>query len=199
MTEYRWTTCMIVTGALATWLGCSQGADPSELPPAASQGGEATPIEPAELDGQSDEQILGIVTVVDATEIEQAQLARVRAQSPQVREFADLLIRKHGASVDELARIAKTNDMTSEAGSISRALTAQGDQSLDTLRAADEATFDEVYLKLEIDRHREFLSLLNGRLLPDVDNEALLHQLQAARDSAQDQLMHAEKLVTRLK
>lgn len=198
MTMPRSTTCAVACCALVTWFGCSQGSESLERPPGATQGGEATPIVPSEAEDQSDERILAILGAMVRTEIEHGQLALERAQSPQVREFADSLVQKHSASEDEVTRIATTNGMTAQSGRISRELSAKANHSLQTLSAADAATFDEVFLELQIGQHREFLSWLNTRLLPDVDTEALLHQMQAMRDSAEQDLMRAEKLASQL-
>ena len=194
----RSTTSAVLVCALITWIGCSQGPEPSTLPPAATQGDEAAPVEPIELEDQDDEQTLAILAAMDQTQIAHGQLALERSQSPQVRDFAESMVQKHSASKEEIARIATTNGLTVEAGAISRELSANADHDLQTLSAADPTTFDEVYVKLQIDHYREFLSLLNGRLLPDADNEALLHRLQACRDAAEEHLRRAEKLAAQL-
>ena len=185
--------------ALVTWVGCSRSMESSEAPPAASQGDEATPVEPSELDSQSDEEILAILATVDGAEIEQGRLALERAQSPHVREFAGSLVHNHGAWKDEATQVGTTNEMPIETSPLSRELNARATQRLQTLRSADAAVFDRVYVELQVDQHREFLSLLNSRLLTDVDNEALLHQLQAVRDSVADHLTYAEQLARKLR
>lgn len=198
MTTLQSTTHTALVCMLVTWVGCSRGAESSELPPAASQGGEATPAEPSGLEEQSDEQILATLTAMDQTEIAHGQLALERSESPQVREFAESMVQKHSASRDVIARIATESGLIAEAGPISRELSVKAIHDLQTLSAADAAIFDEVFVKLQIDQHREFLSVLTGRLLPDADNETLLHQLQATRDSLEEHLMRAEKLAAQL-
>jgi len=181
--------------ALAGSTGCSSSSQ-STAAPAASQGGEATPAAPSGSAAQapSDEEIISIVTIIDNAEIEQGRLALEKAQSPRVREYATAMIEKHTASKDEAAQIAATNELTPETSALSSELQAKGADTLQTLRATEPAAFDRAYIQAQVQQHREFLDLLDQRLLPNADNEALLHELQAIRDSVREHLKHAQDL-----
>jgi putative membrane protein len=190
---------LVGTLGLAAATGCSV-AD-NEPQPAASQGGEATPSEPGQANASaspSDPQILFILSTVDSAEIEQAQLALNKAQSPRVREFASSMIQQHTASREEGAQIASTNSLTPESSPAAAELQQKAAQTLNKLSAVEPSAFDRQYMQVQVEQHGEVLNMLKTRLIPAADTEALAHQLRATQEMVQMHHKHAQELATTL-
>lgn len=91
-------------------------------------------------------------------EVELGQLASQRAQSPQVKEFAQMMVRDHSAAGAELKQAVRTHEIETPTG-----LDAEHRQLKDRLSSLSGADFDREYMKAMVDGHKEVKSLLEDR------------------------------------
>ena len=102
----------------------------------------------------------GFVAAVGASdlyEIQSSALARGKAQSAELRSYAQRLEREHGASSGELKAAA------AKAGvSASPALDAEKQGMLDQLKGASGAAFDAMYIDQQRLAHQKTLMLLQN-------------------------------------
>ncbi len=91
-------------------------------------------------------------------EVELGKLASERAQSQDVKQFAQMMIRDHTRSGNELEQAVRQHDVTT-----SKEMDQKHQQLLTKLRALRGAEFDREYMKAMVDGHREVKSMLEKR------------------------------------
>jgi putative membrane protein len=155
--------------------GGSGGAD---APPAA---GAATPTDRA-----------GYVTQAAASdlyEIQSSQIAQSKAQRPEVREFAQMLITHHTQTTAALTAAARASGMTPPPP----ALTPMHREMIEQLQTAAAAGFDELYLGQQVPAHEMALAL-HQTYASDGDTPALRTAATAAVPIIQQHLTRAREL-----
>jgi putative membrane protein len=143
-----------------------------------------------------DAQIAKITDGVNSAEIEQATLARERAQNPEVRRFASMMIEHHGeARVEQAALKLQTADSP-----LAQQLSEESKMTLESLRAKRGADFDRAYLDAQVAGHQKVLETIGRVLAPQAQTPALrtylteleptvsrhLQQARSARDALQN-------------
>jgi putative membrane protein len=112
----------------------------------------------------------------DLFEIRSSELALTRAQRPELREFAQMLITHHTQSQEQLWDAARASGMirTQE-----RVLPPPMQQMIDELQQASGADFDRLYLRQQVAAHEMALTLHRG-----YETEGDARPLRAAARSA---------------
>lgn len=91
-------------------------------------------------------------------EVQLGQLAAERASSPDVKNFAQMMVRDHSKAGDELKRTVSGRDVQ---------LPAQLDEKhrdkLEKLRQLQGAEFDREYMQTMVDGHEDVVDLLGDR------------------------------------
>jgi putative membrane protein len=90
----------------------------------------------------------------DLFEIQSSQLATSRAQNPDVRAFAQMLIEHHTATTQQLTAAA-----TAAGTPPSPALMPMQAEMIEQLQGANGAEFDRVYLRQQVPAHEMALAL----------------------------------------
>ncbi|GAB1719153.1 MAG: hypothetical protein NTAFB09_08840 [Nitrosospira sp.] len=120
-----------------------------------------------------DGQIADVILTASSLSIEAAQLARLKARSAAVRQYAGKIIAEHGHVNDSLSRLVKKIDVVRENNPISSALKADGKADLEKLRSLHGKAFDEAYVKQEIVLYQDVLDTIDNRLMPNARREEL--------------------------
>lgn len=190
-------TCVTVVAlGLGAANGCSKGSSTSESP-GASQGSEATPAEPSESGRNAaltDGEIVQILATVDNGEIAQAQVALTKTSTPQVRDFANMMISQHTTSKQRASDLATQTKIVPSPSAQANQLQTKGAKMLETLNAADPSDFDKMYIQSQIDQHKEVLEMLNDKLIPAAKDPTLKQQLTETQNMVQHHIDQAEKI-----
>jgi putative membrane protein len=96
-------------------------------------------------------------TMAGNAEVELGQLAGQRAQNPQVKEFAQMMVRDHSKAGAELKQAVSGHIETPDG------LDAEHRQLKDRLSSLSGADFDREYMKAMVDGHKEVKSMLQDR------------------------------------
>ena len=150
-----------------------------DAPPAA--GGAATPTDRA-----------GYVTQASASdlyEIQSSQIALTKAQRPEVREFAQMLITHHTQTTAALTAAARASGMTPPPP----ALTPMHREMIEQLQTAAAAGFDQLYVGQQVPAHEMALAL-HQTYAADGDTPALRTAATAAVPIIQQHLTRARQL-----
>jgi putative membrane protein len=91
-------------------------------------------------------------------EVKLGQLAAERAQSSQVKEFAQMMVRDHTKAGNELKQAVSRHDVSLPTG-----LDDEHQRLYDRLSRLRGAEFDREYMKAMVDGHMKVVSLLEGR------------------------------------
>lgn len=161
---------------------------------ASSAGGEGGAVTAELTDGE----ILQVVETANAGEVEQGELAAGRAQDAAVVAFAELMVTEHNAALEDGEDVAADTGIEPEESSLSQMLAAESDATIATLEETDEAEFDLAYMQAQVTVHQKVLALLDERLIPQADDEALVTYLEDVRTHVENHLSEAEDIVADL-
>lgn len=152
---------------------------------------EAAASAAPEAPALSDEQIAAITEAANSAEIAQAKLAQSRSHDADVKRFAAMMIKHHGAAK---AKQAKLKLPTAESRD-SSALEAEASSTLDALKKKDSGkAFDKAYIDAQVDAHQKVLDTITGKLLPSVKNAELKAYLDEIKPRVEEHLKEAKAL-----
>lgn len=138
----------------------------------------------------SDAEILHVLGVANAGEIEAAELAESRASDQAVIDYAEAMIAEHTGAQDEVDGVAEALELTPEASTISGTLAEASTMALALLEDASEEEFDVVYMESQVAMHAQVLSLVEG-MLEGADAEELTSLLETLQSVIQAHHDHA--------
>jgi len=101
-----------------------------------------------------------------------AQLAVERGHSKDVRDFAGVLVREHGMA-RQMAREVATQIHVTLKPSDDGPRHAEHDKIVKALKDRPDIAFDILFVRHEVDYHKELVDLINKTWLPAAQNEDL--------------------------
>ncbi len=147
----------------------------------------------------SNSQIVGDLVALNQNEINASKLARTRAECPQVKAYANFLLREHTKNLNETVRIAKRIKSPAQESPTSQSLTNQGKAEAAELSPLSKKSFDLAYMTDMVNDHRNALQLLDNTLIPSSTNPQLTMHLKATRKHVALHLQKAESILSKLK
>jgi putative membrane protein len=133
--------------------------------PAAAQSTSQAPQTPSGAPAISTEEYVNRAAQGDMLEIQAGQLAAKQAQQQDVKQFAEMMIKDHTQTSDELkAALQSANIKATPPTSLDKEHQAK----LDQLRKAEGKQFDQAYMKQQVELHQQAQQLhenyvLNGK------------------------------------
>ena len=161
---------------------------------AAALGLAVAPAFAAQEAAPNDAQIAAIVVTANQVDIDAGELAKSKATSPAVKEFAQRMITDHTAVNTSAKALAKKLNVTPESSPTSESLEKGGDQNVAKLKTLSGAAFDQAYAEHEVDYHQSVIDALDKTLIPSAKNAELKDLLVKTRPAFIDHLQHAKKL-----
>jgi len=143
----------------------------------------ATPAVPL-----TDAQVAGVTDTLNQAEIQQAKLAQKKSTSPQVLDFAKMMIADHSQARQKQSSLG----LSTASSPLLQTLSSQGEQTYSQLESKTGAEFDRAYLQSQIDGHQRVLTTIDRQLLPQAKSAGLKKQLQAMRGTVQRHLQAAQ-------
>jgi len=110
-----------------------------------------TPAMPTETAAMSDAEFMQMAANSDAFEIQSSELAAQRAASQQVKDFAQMMVRDHTQTTQELTAFAQQNSMMAPTPQLDATLQGR----LDSLRGQSGQSFDDAYLDAQVAAHEQ--------------------------------------------
>ncbi len=136
---------------------------------------------------QSDEQFIRKAAAGGIAEVEMAKLAKGKAVSPQVREFAEQMIVDHEKANQKLENLAASRGVT-----VSTALDAEHQANLEELAKESGEAFDLQYMRAQVAGHEMMQTLLEDEAKTSTDQwlrkfaEGTLSTVEAHHRMAED-------------
>lgn len=149
--------------------------------------------------GPSDPQIAAIVVTANQVDVEAGKLARSRAKSKDVQQFAQQMITDHTGVNRQATALAKKLKVTPEPSDTSRSLRKGGDENVARLKKLRGAEFDKAYVDQEVSYHQAVLDAIDKTLLPSAKNARLKELITKVRPAIAAHLDHAKHLQAQLK
>ena len=136
------------------------------------------------------EEFVTMAASSDMFEIQSSTSALEKAESAEVKEFAQMMIADHGKSSEELLAAVQESglDITPPG-----AMAEKHKEPFDAMNAANIPDFDTAYIDAQVDAHEEAVALMQS-YAEGGDNEALKAHAQKTLPVVQMHLEHVQKL-----
>jgi putative membrane protein len=148
----------------------------------------------AQGEGPTDPQIAAIVVTANQVDIDAGKLAKSKAQSKEVKDFAQLMVTDHSAVNKSASDLVTKLHVTPEPNDTSKSLEQGGDQNLAALKKLSGHAFDKAYVDHEVTYHQAVLDAFDKTLIPSAKNEELKALLVKVRPAFVAHLDHAKQL-----
>ena len=142
----------------------------------------------------TDPQIAAIVVTANQVDIDAGKLAQSMTHSPQVRDFAQLMVKDHTGVNQAATDLVTRLHVTPESNPTSESLKQGGEQNLATLHKLSGAAFDKAYVDHEVAYHQAVLDAVDHTLIPSAKNAELKALLVKVRPAFVAHLEHAKTL-----
>ena len=147
----------------------------------------------------TDPQIAHIAYTAGQIDIEAAQLALKMSTNPDVRAFAESMVKDH-TTVNKLALdLCKKLGVTPEDNDTSKALAKGGAAKRAELAKLSGAAFDKAYMENEVAYHKTVNGALETVLIPSSSNAELKGLLQQGLKIFKGHQQHAEHVASMVK
>lgn len=140
----------------------------------------------------TDPQIAHIAYTAGVLDIEASKQALAISKNPQVRAFAEQMVKDHTAVNDQALALVKKLKVTPEDNDTSKTLATQAAAKRAELAKLTGTTFDTAYIANEVAYHKAVNSALATTLIPSARNSELKTLLQTGLKLFQGHQQHAE-------
>lgn len=148
--------------------------------------------EPADLD---DLEIAHVAYVADNIDIRYAHLALAISDNPDIRTFAETMIRDHMAVNEQaLALLAKLGAEAKD-NFLSQSLLESADKLVDEMSGLRGAAFDKRYAENELAYHQAVNDLVENSFIPNIENADMKALFEAGLAIFKVHQGHAETMV----
>lgn len=146
----------------------------------------------------SDAQILGIVREANAWEIDLTTMAKRRASRSEVKEVAGLMFKQHNDAQMKARMLGASTKIAPAESVTSKQLYADVAETAQSMRDVTGDDFDRFFVDTMVKHHRDLLTILDQRLIPNATNGELKLYLVDMRQRAALHLTKLEDVQTTL-
>jgi putative membrane protein len=146
-----------------------------------------------------DAQIAHIAYTAGDIDIKAAKQALQKSRNPEVRKFAQDMVRDHTAVNKQALALVKKLHVTPQDNPTSQALAKQASDKRSELSQLRGAAFDRAYAQNEVAYHQTVNNALQTTLIPSASNPELKSLLETGLKIFQGHEQHAEQVVADLK
>lgn len=147
----------------------------------------------------NDAQIAHIAYTAGVLDIKAAEIALAKTKNPEVKAFAENMIKDHKAVNDQALALVKKLGVTPEDNDTSKGLSKQAEEERAKLSKLDGAAFDKEYAANEVAYHNTVNGALKNTLIPSSKNQELKDFLSTGLKIFTGHEEHAKTVVAKLK
>ena len=141
-----------------------------------------------------DGSMIGLVQMSNDIDLSFARLAFTHTERADVQAYAKRMMTDHTQMLVSIRAMLTEHDIAPVENPLSRALRDRAALQRDSLLVRDGQAFDAAYVALELDYHRELLSLIDDVFLPRAKDGDLREMIATMRPVISAHLAHAEQL-----
>jgi putative membrane protein len=150
---------------------------------------------PADL---NDLEIAHVAYTADNIDIRYAEIALKKSANPEVRAFAETMVRDH-TQVNELAlALLKKLDAQPQDNFLSQALTTNSEEIVAKLNSLSDTEFDRYYAGNELAYHKAVNDLVENSFIPNIENAEVKELFEAGLGIFKAHEGHASMMVGKL-
>lgn len=150
---------------------------------------------PADL---SDTEIAHVAYTADNIDIRYAHLALALSDNPEIRAFAETMIRDHTAVNEQALQLLEQLGVSAEDNFLSQKLNADSAVIITELSQLRGAEFDKRYAQNELDYHQAVIGLVADSFIPNIDNADVKALFEAGLEIFRVHEGHAAMMVEAL-
>lgn len=126
--------------------------------------------------------VISVFNSIDQSEVKAAQLARQKASSPSVRNYAERLVHEHAARLNKNLVLANRMSVRPEKPHLASALEESNQDAMEKLRAKSGLDFDRAYINYQIAMHEQAMRLARVTGESVDDSQLKQHLMEAGPD-----------------
>ena len=124
----------------------------------------------------TDANVVDVLTVANQGEVDYSQIGAEKATNAEVKKYAQLMVKDHGAMVEAVKSLATRLNVTPATNDKANDLKEENTKDINDLNGKTVGKdFDNEFMEEQVDMHQETLDLLN-----DLDNRTTNADLKAA-------------------
>ncbi|HXH75662.1 MAG TPA: DUF4142 domain-containing protein [Bacteriovoracaceae bacterium] len=131
-------------------------------------------------------------------EISLAKLAITKATNPEVKSFAEAMLKEHTENNEQTRVLTKKLNIEPQNNLKTETRTISAEKDVAVLKMKKGKSFDKSYIDSQVKMHRKVLEELNQKMIPNAQNEELKAMLTKTAASVKEHLQHAQKLQTNM-
>jgi putative membrane protein len=169
-------TGALAIGAFGILAACSpkndQTADTLATPPATA----TTPSTGDVASGWTDANVVDALTAANQGEVDYSKIGVDKATNPAVKDFAQLMVKDHGAMLDDVKNLTSKLNVTPAVNDKVNDLMQENQKDINDLNGKTVGKdFDHEFMEEQVDMHQETIDLLN-----DLDSKTTNPDIKAA-------------------
>ncbi len=118
-------------------------------------------------------EVASTLWAINKAEIETGKLAKNKTNSPAVLQFADQMVTEHQNAQNRLEKILKDENINKISSADARTIRGEARKVMRIMKKQDGIAFDRTFMDYQIKAHKQALEIINGYILPRVQNAAL--------------------------
>ena len=142
----------------------------------------------------TDPEIASVAVTANQTDINYANIAKVKSKNADVLSFAKTMAADHKAVIDQAVALVTKLKVTPKDNAVSKSLVAGGEKTSKMLNAKSGDVFNRAYIDNEVAYHKAVISTVENVLIPQAQNAELKALLQKAVPTFKAHLEHAEMI-----
>ena len=146
----------------------------------------------------TDAEIVEVTSTANNGEIDMANLATKNAASPEVKNFAAMMITQHKDMESKGKALAAKAKITPADSDASNALKNDVQSTISSLKTQKGKDFDKAYMDSQVKAQRDVLNMFDNKLLPNAQNGDLKTLLTDGRSHVAAHLAKAEEIQKKL-
>ncbi|HVJ90579.1 MAG TPA: DUF4142 domain-containing protein [Labilithrix sp.] len=146
----------------------------------------------------SDGQVLDAAAVANEGEVKVAELALGKANSPEVKQFANVMKESHGKALRRIKTLGTKGKIARAESDLSAYLQSDTEATLNALRDKEGKEFDRAYMEAQVKAHQDILTAIDNRLSPNAMHREVKSMVNDLRGTIVDHLDRAERVQKRM-
>ena len=143
----------------------------------------------------NDLEMAHVAVTASDIDIAYAHLALALSRNPEVRAFAETMIRDHSAVNGEVVALARKLNVTAQDNPMSRQLLRDAEGIKSRLAGLRGAAFDRAYAENELAYHQTVNGVVEDAFIPNIENREVRDAFRTALGIFRGHERHAERMV----
>lgn len=146
----------------------------------------------------TDAEIAGVLQTANKGEAEAGLLAVKKAQNPEVKKFAQMMVDDHKAALDQANKLINDNKLKPQKGTTAHDIKGTSAMAKSALEKLNGTEFDKAYMASQISMHQDVLKTIDTQLLPMAKAAEVKALVQNMRPKIEAHLKHAQEIQKKL-